>query len=1047
MLKFIKLVFFTLLLCGAFSVNAQQLKSKKQLRVDNLVSQAQKAIEENRFSDAKELGTDAQFLAEDINYQKGNADALLCIANVFRIKREFAQALDYALRAMQIIEGLNGDNRESLLKVYSEISFLYQEWGLTEKTISFQLKALSIAHSLGDKTRANNFNYLIAISYLKIGEKDKALVFFNKCKDFHLNQKDFNQYVSILYRISNIYSSKNDNKSALEVNLEILKVKEENGEKDTFINLNDIGVHYQKLGDGKKAIEYFKRAVEVNKSLGKPESANISLYKNIGSIYQRRRNPDEAMRYYRKVFDIVKKNNDTKGLASAHHSIGLVLSSQGRTREAEEELLKAINISKSLGDTKQLERTYDVLTKIYERAGRNLKAVEAYKDLLKVTKEILNQELDRQKAQTRRLMSAEKKERELDELKSEQELQSARQERLELELIKKAQAFELLKQKEEINNMSFQLEVEEKRKIEDQLYLAEQELLQRVQEEELSKVMEEKKYQELLNKRQADQIEKAQREKNLLSLMKKTEEERNKILQEQNEAKEKMNIIAAVIIGIIFIFLIVAIVLVRKNITKNKRLKSQNTEITQQKEEIEQQRDQVSKAKTQAERAFNNIQVISEFGQEITSKLDIKQIVSQAYDYVGQITDADVFGVGLFREDRDCLEYITFIDKGVPKKRVVIPMSSRDSMGVLAVKSQEEIVVSNMDVEYKDYLASFPILHTDEVTQSVIYLPFNIEQTLGVVTIQNYNKRAFEQKDVNLLRSFASYISIALSNANAYSQLNAKNQHITDSIRYAETIQKAILPTKEYIESTGYEIFSLFKPKDIVSGDYYWFTHLKGDDIDRTGVSDPFTDSMIFLAVADCTGHGVPGGFMSMIGNTLLNEIVVQKNIYDAGEILNELHIGIQKALQQDNETSTNDDGMDVCLLVLERGGGVVERVTFAGAKRSLYYIGPEDNEVQIQKGDNLAIGGLRRKKKDKRFESKEVHVEKGTVIYLTSDGLVDQNDINREKFGTMRLLELLQNNKSKSMEMQREIIERELLAHQGKAEQRDDISMIGIKL
>ena len=146
------------------------------------------------------------------------------------------------------------------------------------------------------------------------------------------------------------------------------------------------------------------------------------------------------------------------------------------------------------------------------------------------------------------------------------------------------------------------------------------------------------------------------------------------------------------------------------------------------------------------------------------------------------------------------------------------------------------------------------------------------------------------------------------------------NRSITDSLRYAQTIQEAILPFEERMDSHLKEYFTFYRPKDIVSGDFYWLTDLKGK---------------IYLAVADCTGHGVPGAFMSMIGSAALDALVDRNELEASDEILAELHLTIQKALKQEN--STNDDGMDIGLCVLEYLSNGRCKMLFSGAKRPLY--------------------------------------------------------------------------------------------------------------
>ena len=261
-----------------------------------------------------------------------------------------------------------------------------------------------------------------------------------------------------------------------------------------------------------------------------------------------------------------------------------------------------------------------------------------------------------------------------------------------------------------------------------------------------------------------------------------------------------------------------------------------------------------------------------------------------------------------------------------------------------------------------------------------------------------------------------------------------KNKKITDSIRYAQTIQEAILPNQELLISKLNEYFLIYQPKDIVSGDFYWFAEVKGEN----GMADK-----IFIAVVDCTGHGVPGAFMSMIGHGLLNEIILQNNIHDTDEILSLLDKGIISALKQ--EEKTNDDGMDLCLCCVEKQDDGAFKLDFTGAKRPLYYIAKSSTELQVLKGNSYSIGGNRKRKKE--FSKQELTLQEGDMIYLSTDGLIDQNSPNKTKFCSQRLKKMLVENAHLPLKKQELIIRKRLKDHQNKGEQRDDISLLGIKL
>jgi len=263
--------------------------------------------------------------------------------------------------------------------------------------------------------------------------------------------------------------------------------------------------------------------------------------------------------------------------------------------------------------------------------------------------------------------------------------------------------------------------------------------------------------------------------------------------------------------------------------------------------------------------------------------------------------------------------------------------------------------------------------------------------------------------------------------------LHFQNQQITASIRYAKTIQTAILPLESQI-SEHFEHFILFRPKDIVSGDFYMFISNTINEIEY-----------FFVATVDCTGHGVPGAFMSMIASRIIIEIIKEKNIFSPKEILDELNVNIRKALKQ--EQSQNNDGMDLCLCRIEKLENSKAEITYTGAKRPLYFYKNGDTEISILKADRKSIGGRKSNIEQVQFTNQTIVLQKSDIIYLSTDGLIDQNNEERKRFGSSNFLRILNSNISKPLDIQKQSIENELDNWQKNSEQRDDITVLGLKI
>ncbi len=265
-------------------------------------------------------------------------------------------------------------------------------------------------------------------------------------------------------------------------------------------------------------------------------------------------------------------------------------------------------------------------------------------------------------------------------------------------------------------------------------------------------------------------------------------------------------------------------------------------------------------------------------------------------------------------------------------------------------------------------------------------------------------------------------------------RIERQNRHITESIQYAQTIQTAILPLKDEI-SKLYENFIVYKPKDIVSGDFYWFAPLP----DKDGLTN-----RTLIAVADCTGHGVPGAMMSMVGSRLLNEIVHEKGITEPHNILNQLDTSFRKALKQEKRNSI--DGMEVCLCLLEKGESQTT-VSYSGAKLSLYHYCKSDDSIFRIKGTPREIGGFLYQCEEKNFVLNTLNLRDGDCLYLCSDGFADQAGKDNLRYGKQRLLSLLKSIAPKPFTQQQELLEKSLSAWQQNIRQRDDITVMGLRI
>jgi len=263
---------------------------------------------------------------------------------------------------------------------------------------------------------------------------------------------------------------------------------------------------------------------------------------------------------------------------------------------------------------------------------------------------------------------------------------------------------------------------------------------------------------------------------------------------------------------------------------------------------------------------------------------------------------------------------------------------------------------------------------------------------------------------------------------NARKTAEDANNSLTASIRYAQMIQSSLLPNPENIRSFLPESFFIWMPRDIVGGDFIF--------------TDCFEDGFI-LAVIDCTGHGVPGAFMTLIACFGLKKIIDSEGFHDPAQILKRLNFLVKTTLQQDTEYALSDDGLDAAICFIPHFSHGEERsLTFASAKFPLFCA--RNREICVVKGDRQSIG-YKRSDLNFNFTNQKISVEEGMSFYILSDGFTDQlGGEKTRRFGTRRFKELIMENSARSFEEQKEILLNTFNEYKGENEMRDDVTVVG---
>ncbi|MCS6821845.1 MAG: PAS domain S-box protein, partial [Microscillaceae bacterium] len=304
--------------------------------------------------------------------------------------------------------------------------------------------------------------------------------------------------------------------------------------------------------------------------------------------------------------------------------------------------------------------------------------------------------------------------------------------------------------------------------------------------------------------------------------------------------------------------------------------------------------------------------------------------------------------------------------------------------------------------------------------------------TQYIILMRNITKRkqlekAIQQNNEELKKSLMQVMQLREESEQARREIEQQRDDIIASINYAKRIQKAILPRPQEVLRHLEDFMIFYMPRDIISGDFYWFAKVQND---------------VFLAVGDCTGHGVPGALMTIIGSSLLEQIIKSDSITEPQDILTELDTRLLATLQQTYtplgfklNVEVINDGMDIALV---KFNPKTLQLTFAGAKRPLWIFRPDSTEVQILKGDKYPIGSSQYKKKC--FTQREVRLQKNSTFYIFTDGYADQFGEQKGKYTIRAFREFLIEIYNKDFEEQKQYLKQNLLDWQGTEKQTDDI-------
>lgn len=843
------------------------------------------------------------------------------------------------------------------------------------RTLDSLVNVLNTTHQ--DTTKVNTY-LLLCAAY---GSKDADIAINYGNEGLSLaNKIDYKLgIISCYIALSNIYIITGNYDKGLEYLSISLKISQSvNDYKNTTTCFQDIGIIYMHLGKYTLALENLQQALKIAEQFDFKNEMSF-CYNNIGVVHYYLGNLTQAIEYYKKSLEINIELKNNKLIGDTYNNIGAIYRQQGMFKEALEQYEQSLLMSQQRKDEIGQAETYSNIGIVHYYQGDYQKTIDFFElsyslyekigDKYKISLVLTNMsELNIKINNYSKAIDLANK-----------GLNIAR----EIGAIDNVQAA--------YENLSFAYEAIGKTQDAFMYY--------KKSIEAKDSLFNKEKLKQLTEMESKYQNEKKQKEIELL--------EKDKELQATEVKSQKLQKFA--FIGGFVFMLVIAFFIFRSYRNKKKAnivLNEKNIEIEQQKEEILAQSEEL---------------------QEINKELEKLSIVASETDNSVVIANAE--GI------------IEWVNPGFTRMfgYTLQEFIAENGANMVTASSNERFRDIFIEcIEKKEavvYNSTFRTKSGDFIwTQTTINLIFDENKNVTKIIALDTDISKLKQAEEEILQQKEEIITqkdeiesqrdtVLLINK----ELNTKNKQITDSINYAKLIQLAILPSLSEIQKSFPKSFIFFQPKDIVSGDFYWYTK---------------QDNLEFIALIDCTGHGVPGAFMSMIGNTLLNQIVNEKAIFNPSEILLNLHKGILYALNQRIE-STQEDGMEVSLCIIDKDKKVIN---ICGTRQSTYII--SDAQLIEYEGNNVFIGNKKYEITIDDFKIGTYSITDNLTIYLTSDGYYDQfGGEKNKKFGSTRFAEMIKSFNGLDLNEQKEIIEKSYIEWKGNFKQIDDVTVIGVKI
>jgi tetratricopeptide (TPR) repeat protein len=918
------------------------------------------------------------------------------------------------------------------VKIYNQLAreFRYTDSVLVGKYVN---AAIRWAKPDNNQQGIVDAYYHLGWNKMQLGDYPAAIKIYKKSIKIAHNINYYKGEANAYNGLGVTYGNKGDYTKALECHQKSLVIKRKIGYRlGLAYSYNNMGRIYRFQGDFAKSLEYHQKSLAIKLEL-KNQSGIAYSNNNIGIIYREQGNYPKAMTHLQRGLNIRQKINDTRGASLSYKEIGLLYYNQSNYAKALEFFEKALKINEAIGEKRELVYNYNSVGNIYQNQGKYAKALGLFEKTLKINEEIGDKSgIASSYLYLGRLALAQKN---YDKAHSYFEKVLA----MRQQMGQKALSAEVW-----INlGIAYFIQQEYKQAIEPlnkgvrmarqagdphiikdgaeylgKVYKALGNYPKAFENLELFKQMSDSLFNSE-NVRKIAQLEYKQREDSLHWVR-----AAEKAAQQKRQFAQRATLVGLVLtlglLGLLLFFYY--------------QKQRSNQELSKANEEIQLQQDKLQMQNTYLEQAYQNVQLLSRIGQEVTASLDLDKVLKTIYEHINQLMDATNFGIGIYSPQKEQVIFKLTVLDGKRVKPYVRSTANKNQFSVWSIDHNQAIKMGDVANEYVQYIKDIDDevdrlsneLHI-KLPQSAMYIPMAIQnKAIGIIAIHSYQEHAYSDYHFNLLKSLSLYLAVAIDNAQVYQQLDKKNEDMMASLHYAQKIQEATLPLDKVMWSYLPNHFVLYRPRDIVSGDFYW--------CDRD-------NHKTFIAVGDCTGHGVPGAFMTMLGVQALNHIIVHHQVHQPDLVLFCLDGILRQLLKSDNTLVR--DGMCLSLAVIDYEK---QELHYAGARQPLTMV--QNGQIQEIKGDVFSINGHRKMNDGIEFTTHVIDISQPTTVYMYSDGYQDQfGGITRKKFMKRQLRELFLEVSPYAMPTQKQILDQRLDTWMDKQEQIDDILVVGIQL